>query len=70
MNVKSHFEDVDQLIAEVKLATVKNKIRQAKFATIECSPKPVVTKQGSWLNATLHHENNYIEKECKIMTFL
>jgi len=35
MKVKSHFEDVDQLIAEVKLVTVKNKTRQAKFATTD-----------------------------------
>ena len=34
MKVKSYLEVVDQLIAKVKSATVKNKIRQAKFATI------------------------------------
>ena len=30
--VKSYFEDVDQLIAKVKSATVKNKTRQTIFA--------------------------------------
>ena len=37
LKVKSHFEDVDLLIAEVKSATVNNKTRQAKFATLGCS---------------------------------
>ena len=30
MRVRSHFQVVDQLIAHVKLVTVKNKSRQAK----------------------------------------
>ena len=44
MKVKSHFEDVDQLIAKVKSTTVKNKTRQAKFAAIGCPPQPIVTR--------------------------
>ena len=40
----SRFEDTDQLIARYKLATVENKIRQAKFATIGCPSQPVVTR--------------------------
>ena len=44
MKVKSHFEDVDQLIAEVKSTTVKNKTTQAKFAPMGCSPQPVFTR--------------------------
>ena len=34
MKIKSHFEDVDQLIAKVKAATIKNITRQAKFSAI------------------------------------
>ena len=34
MKVKSYFQDVDQLIAKIKTATVKNKTRQAQFAAI------------------------------------
>ena len=34
MKIKSHFEDVDQLIAKVKAVTIKNKTRQAKFSAI------------------------------------
>ena len=58
IKVKSHGEDVDQLIEKVKLATVKNKIRQAQFATIGCRLQPVVTRWGSWLNATLYYAEN------------
>ena len=34
VKIKSHFEDVDQLIAKVKAATIKNITRQAKFSAI------------------------------------
>ena len=46
-NVKSYFENIDRLIAQVKSATFKNKIRQAKFSTIGCLPQHVVTRWGS-----------------------
>ena len=49
IKVKSHIEDVDQLIVKVKLAIVMNKIKQAKFATIGWPPQHVVTRWESWL---------------------
>ena len=61
MKVKYYSEDVDQLIAKVKSATVKNKTRQAKFATIGFPPQPVVRRWGSWLNAPLNHAKNLPE---------
>ena len=53
MKIKSHFEDVDQLIAKVKAVTIKNKTRQAKFSAIGNPLQPVSTRWGSWLNAAL-----------------
>ena len=47
MKIKSHFEDVDQLIAKVKAVTIKNKTRQAKFFVIGYSPHPVPPRWGS-----------------------
>ena len=44
MKIKSHFEDVDQLIAKVKAVTIKNKTRQAKFSAIGYPPQPVPTR--------------------------
>ena len=51
MKIKSHFEDVDQLIAKVKAVTIKNKTRQAKVSAIGYPPQPVPTKReaGSML---------------------
>ena len=36
IKVKSHFEDVDQLIDKVKSVTIKNKNRQAIFTATGC----------------------------------
>ena len=42
--IKSHFEDVDQLIAKVKAVTIENKTRPAKFSAIGNLPQPVPTR--------------------------
>ena len=44
MEIKSHFEDVDQLIAKVKAVKIKNITRQAKFSSIGYPPQPVPTR--------------------------
>jgi len=69
---RSHFEDVDQLIAKVKLVksvTVKNKSRQAKFAIIGCPPQPVLTRWGSWLYTALYHAKNLSEVKVIVDSF-
>ena len=58
MKANSHFEDVDQLIAKLKSATIKYKARQVKFAAIGFSPQPVVTRWEGWLNVGLYHAKN------------
>ena len=58
MKIKSHFEDVDQLIAKVKAPTIKNKTKQAKFFAIGYPPLHVSTRWGSWLNAALYYAKN------------
>ena len=58
MKVKSHCEDIDQRIAKVKSATVKNKTRQAKFVTIGYPPQPAVTRWRSSVNASLDYVKN------------
>ena len=47
MKIKSHFEDVDQLIAKIKAVTIKTKTRQAKYSAIGYAPQPVSTRRGS-----------------------
>ena len=41
--IKSHFEDEDQLIAKIKVVTIKNKTSQAKFSALAYRPQPVPT---------------------------
>ena len=45
--IKSHFEDVDQLIAKIKAITIKDKTRQAKFSAIDYPPQPVLARWGN-----------------------
>ena len=69
MKVRSHLEDVDQLISKVKLVTVKNKIRRAKFATIGRSLQPVVTRWRSWLNNFLYYAKILPEMKAIVESF-
>ena len=69
MKARPHFEDVDQLIAKVKLVTVKNKTKQAKLATIGCLPQPVLTRWRSWLNAALYYAQNLPEVKAIVESF-
>ena len=67
MKINSHFEDVDQLIA--KFATVEDKVRQAKFATIGCPPQSVVTRWGKWLIAALYYAKNLFQVKAMLESF-
>ena len=69
IKVKSDFEGVDQLIAKVKYATVKDKIRQAKFATFSSPHQPLVVRWGNWLNAALSYANNLPEVTAIVKSF-
>ena len=70
MKIKSHFKDVDQLIAKVKAVTIKNKTRQAKFSAIGYPPQPVPTTWGSWLNAALYYAKNLPEVKVIVESFV
>ena len=70
MKIKSHFEDVDQLIAKVKAVTIKNKTRQAKFSAISYPPQLVPTRWGSWLNAALYYAKNLHKVKAIVESFV
>ena len=70
MKIKSHFEDVDQLIAKVKVVTIKNKTKQVKFSAIGYPPQPVPSRWGSWLNAILFHAKNLPEVKAIVKRFV
>jgi len=59
LKVKTKYDNVDQLIARIKAATVKNRDRQAKFDEIGRPPCPVVTRWASWLNAAFYYADNF-----------
>ena len=70
MKIKSHFEDVDKLIAKVKAVATKNKTRQAKISAIGYPPQPVPTRWGSWLNAALYYAKNLPEVKAIVESFV
>ena len=70
MKIKSHFEDVHQLIAKVKAVKIKNKTRQAKFSAISYPPQSVPTRWGSWLNAALYYAKNLPEVKAVVESFV
>lgn len=55
MKIKTKFENVDSLIARVKALTTKNRSRQSLFDVIGQPPQPIVTRWGSWINASLYY---------------
>ena len=69
MKVKCHFEGADQLITKGNSATVENKTRRAKFATIGYLPQPVVTIWENWLNAALYCVKNLPEVKAIVESF-
>ena len=68
--IKSHFEDVDQQIEKVKVVTIKNITKQAKFFAIGYPPQPVLTRWGSWLNAALYYAKNLHEVKTIVESFV
>ena len=70
VKIKSHFKDVDQLIAKVKAVTIKNKTRQAKISAIGYPSQPVLTRWGSWLNAALYYTKNLPEVKAIVESFV
>ena len=70
LKIKSHFENVDQLIAKVKAATIKNISRQAKFSAIGYPSQPVPISWESWLNAALYYAKNLLEVKAIVKSFV
>ena len=59
--VRSHFQQVDNLIAKVKVVTVKNKNWRNKFNEIGTPPQPVLTRWCTWLNAAEYYAKNLVK---------
>ena len=60
MRVRARFKNIDQIIATIKAATIKNKDRKKDFhdADLPSPPDPVITRWATWLRATLYYSDN------------
>ena len=60
MRVRAHFKNIDEIIATIKAATIKNKHRKKDFhdAGLPSPPDPVITRWATWLGAALYYSEN------------
>ena len=60
MRVRAHFKNIDEVIATIKAATIKNKDRKKDFhdARLPSPPDPVITRWVTWLRAALYYSEN------------
>ena len=55
MRVRALFKNIDDLVAIIKAATIKNKDRKNDFreAGLTSLPVPVITRSATWLRVAL-----------------
>ena len=60
MRVRAHFKNIDQILATIKAATVKNKDRKKDFhdACLPSPSDPPITRWATWLRAALYYSEN------------
>ena len=60
MRVRAHFKNIDEVIATIKAATIKNKDRKKDFhdAGLPSPPDPVIIRWATWLRAALYYSEN------------
>ena len=60
MRVRAHFKNIDEVIATIKAATIKNKDRKKDFhdAGLPSPPDPVITRWATWLRAAIYYIEN------------
>ena len=60
MRVRAHFKNIDEIIATIKKATIKNKHRKKDFhnAGLPSPPDPVITRRATWHRAALYYSEN------------
>ena len=57
MQVRAYFKNIDEVVATIKAATIKNKDRKNDFheAGLPSPPDPVITRWATWLRAGLYY---------------
>ena len=58
--MRSHFKNIDEVIATIKVAPFKNKDRKKDFQDtgLKSPPDPVITRWVTWLRAALYYIEN------------
>ena len=58
--MRAHFKNIDEVMATIKTATIKNKDRKKDFhnAGLPSPPDPVITRWATWLRAALYYSEN------------
>ena len=58
--VCAYFKNINEVIATIKAATIKNKDRKKDFhdAGLPYPPDPVITSWATWLRAALYYSKN------------
>ena len=58
--MRAHFNNIDEVIATIKAATIKNKDRKRDFhdAGLPSPPDSVITRWPTWLRAALYYSEN------------
>ena len=61
VRVRAHFKNIDEVIATIKAATIKNKNRKKDFhdAGPPSPPDPVITRWATWLKGVLYYSENF-----------
>ena len=57
MRVRAHFKNIDEVVATIEAATIKNRNRKKDFydASLSSSPDFVITRWATWLIAALYY---------------
>ena len=60
MRVRAHLKNIDEIIATINAATIKNKDRKKNFhdAGLASPLDPVITRWATWLRASLYYSEN------------
>ena len=60
MRVRAYFKNIDEVVATIKAATIKNKDRKNSFhkAGLPSPPDLVTTRWATWLRAVLYFSKN------------
>ena len=58
--MRAYFKNIDEIIATIKAATIKNKDRKKDFhdAGLPFPPDPVITRWATWIRAVLYYSEN------------